>query len=185
MPYIQLASGEKVEIILPREQADRLTRTCFRGRNCRQAGNFFMWPHFSAFIQDSETQGILMSILGELVEEANVQKRHRIELEYRWDIGWDSVMEIDNLESEDIETGEVRDLNKRATALFLPDDLILAPRTNIVTMVLEQKHVNHWRFIIWTMYPGYDVGDLRGDMTELHGFVWLSWSNPGDEESIE
>jgi len=185
MPHIQLDNGGRVEIILPLRQAQRLVGTCFRGPRCRQAGNFFKWRDFSAFIHDPTTQGLLKPELERLVREAYIQSKHRIELGFDEYVGWDSVAHVDDLKSEDIALGKVQRLNRRATALFLPDGLILAPQTKFVTMVLSQEHIGHWRFIIWTMYPGLDVGDLLGDMTELYGFVWLPWSNPGDESGDE
>jgi len=180
MAFFKLNDNTQVEIILPRHQAERLTGTCFRGPQCRQAGNFFRWRFFADFIKDPMVRQCLLSKLQKLVEEANVNKNHRIELKFDADIGWDSVMDINELKPCEMIGEEERQLNRRATAVFLPVGNILAPKTNFVTLVIQQRHVGHWQFKIQTIYPGPDVGQLQGNMTERFGLVWLGWDNPGE-----
>jgi len=179
--FFNLDSGERVEVIMLRHQGARLTSTCFRGQRCQQAGNFFAWNSFRDFLMDPEVRELLVHKLENLVEEGRVQFEHRFELEFSSDVGWDSVMDCNDLTPEDLAMGEERRLNGRATAIFLPDTQILAPRTNIVTMVLRMKHDKHWKFTIGTMYPGLDCGKLEGgNLTETRGLVWMSWTNPGE-----
>lgn len=180
MPYLNLVSGERVEVVMTKEGGGRLAGTCFRGTDCRQAGNFFQWPYFSAFIEDEDVQDKLKLKLAALVANASVNHHHRFELEFSHDIGWDSVMEVKDLTDEDLASCETRKLNRRASALFLPDGKILAPKTNVLTMVVGQRHKQHWQFIIRTIYPGYDIGTMAGDMTQRFSFVWMPWSNPGE-----
>lgn len=180
MPYLNLASGERVEVVMTKAGGERLTGTCFRGTDRRQAGNFFQWPYFSAFIEDEEVRGKLKLKLAVLVASANANRPHRFELELSHDIGWDSVMDVKDLTEEDLASCETRELNRRASALFLPDGKILAPKTNVLTMVVSQYHKKHWQFVVRTIYPGHDVGTMAGDMTQRFGFVWIAWSNPGE-----
>lgn len=179
--YFNLANGTRVEVVMPREQGLRLSGTCFRGRRCRQAGNFFAWDNFRDFLTDPEVRRLLIAEFERLVALAQVNKRHRVELEFARDIGWDSVLSRDSLEPGDMEVCELREINARTKAMFLPSGHIDAPRTNIVTMALRMFHDSHWKFVIGTMYPGHDCGELRGkNLTDERGLVFLHWSNPGE-----
>ena len=179
--FFDLNNGTRGELIMPREQGERLSGTCFRGHACRQAGNFFAWNNFLEFLKDSDVRQLLTEQLNGLVDERQVNRNHRIELVLKRDVGWDSAVDRDELCQDDLEACEFRQINRRASAMFLPDDRIRAPCTNSVTMVLRMLHDGHWKFIIGTIYPGMDCGELRGDnLTEARGLVFLNWSNPGE-----
>jgi len=180
--YITLSNGEKVQIFLSRIQAERLTGTCFRGKERQLAGNFFRWPHFAAFLKDPEVQERLDEKLIALLNEPIEGREHRIELEFDDVVGWDSVLERSELSKEVLDRCRPRSFNQDACALFVPDGWIPAPKTSVVTVVMRSylHSDGHWKFVIYTIYPGEDVGRLQGDMTERHGLVWLSWRNPGE-----
>jgi hypothetical protein len=176
-----LNNGQVVELVMPNEQAKRLIRTCFRGPNCRQAGNFFAWRNFRDFLEDKELRDLLCYEFERILENPSVNSKHRIEIEFSGKVGWDSVMSGEDLLDEDVASAKIGRLNKRAFALFLPVGQIEAPKTEVVTMVLTMKQNRIWKFIIGTLYPGPDCGELRGDMTKRHNLYWLDWANPGEK----
>lgn len=178
--YFGLRDGSMARIIMPEKQALRLRGTCFRGPHCPKAGNFFAWQNFAEFINDSETRNGLTHVFEYLIKEGGTKKPHRFELFYEKDVGWDSVIATDELTTNDLKSCKLGHLNKRTTALFLPENRILAPRTDVVTMVVTVYQGRYWNFTIRTMYPGPDIGELNGgNLTELDGIVILPWSNQG------
>lgn len=184
--FFTLKNGEKVEVVTAGPTGRRLTCTCFRGSSCRQAGNFFRWSCFGEFISDPFVLSQLLPILKELVKQELVNYSHRHELEFDFDVGWDRIIEFDELTAEQFDTCEELPLNRRGdVALHLPDNLIKAPRTNVLTIVLTMRHIGHWQFGIWDIYPGEDAGEVKGDMSDEHGYIYLRWSNPGEEDDTE
>ncbi len=179
---LQLSNGSIVELIMPKKKGQELTRTCFRGKHCHQAGNFFAWQNFLEFWNDPEVQELLTVELEKLVAKEQPEEDHRIELDFSRDIGWDQMVDQEDLSQDELDACERRDINSRASALFLPDHIMPAPATNVVTMVLNMKHDRHWIFYVCSMNPGVDCGEEpKGDMTKRQKLVWLHWSNPGEE----
>jgi hypothetical protein len=179
--FFDLKNGTRAELIMLPKQGERLADTCFRGRSCRRAGNFWAWNNFRDFLKDPEVRQLLTEQFNQLVDECSDKRNHRIEFEFSHDVGWDSAIDKEDLSPEDLAVCELRSINKHASAMFLPDGRIDAPCTNIVTMVLSMSHNDHWKFTIGTIYPGPDCGRLSGvNLTEGRGLVFLDWSNPGE-----
>lgn len=179
--FFNLRNGVRAEIVMPNGQGERLSGTCFRGKDCHQAGNFFAWNCFREFLQDQEVRALLTQKFEALIAKGSVHVRHRIELELIRAVGWDSAVHVSELDAHELRACTFRSINKRSGAMFLPDGIIHAPRTPFVTMVLSMRHQGHWKFIIGTIYPGEDCGELRGDdLTAEHGLVFMGWSNPGE-----
>jgi len=170
----------KIKVSVPRAQQERMRSTCFRNKEYRLAGNFFAWSRFYHFIQDSEVRLLLEQKLAVLLKEKNVNHTHRFTLELTRDVGWVSVVGIEELNESELTMCERRTLNKRSTALFLPDQIIDSPKTNLVTVIGNLRCLDSWIFIIQSVYPGEDAGELIGDMTNKKGLIWLHWSNPGE-----
>ncbi len=164
---------------MPHQHAQRLKTTCFRGKHCHQAGNFFAWNNFAEFLRDTEVHQLLQTELEELIEQGKTDQHHRIELEFSRNIGWDSCVDKNVLSPDELGACETRPLNKHSCALFVKEGVMDAPITEILTMVVQMIHDIHWKFIIRTIYPGPDCGHLSGNLTEKHSLVFLSWANPG------
>ncbi|MCB9816652.1 hypothetical protein H6786_04625 [Candidatus Nomurabacteria bacterium] len=73
-------------------------------------------------------------------------------------------------------------LNAHAIAWrFRYNSDVLAPLTNEVTLVFsirEQK--NKLIILVHTMYPGADVGELDGDVTDRENVHFFDWDHPGE-----
>jgi len=177
--FFKLFRDVNVELVMPVEQGERLRGTCFRGRQCRQAGNFFAWDDFREFLEDPVARHLLSEHFNRLLRIRNVNVTHRIELRFTQFVGWDSVLTTKELTRYELSMCEWRPLNNRAGALFVQNGR-KAPRTAVVTMALRMCHVGHWKFVIYTMYPGSDCGELQGNLTEERGLVFLDWSTSGE-----
>lgn len=182
MTRFQLESGE-VMLMMSRHHGARLTTTCFRSRTIRRAGNFFVWSSFRDFLNDTVVRTLLAEQFERVASDWEPGRQYRIELSFSSDIGWDSVMCMEDLRKGDLEGSTIQPLNSHAQALFLPLNRIEAPKTDTVTMVVQARETSDFKRLLFvhTIYPGLDCGRLVGDMTEKHGFVWLHWENEGEE----
>lgn len=179
--FFELSNEEKVEILMPRKQAYRLKKTCFRGRGCRRAGNLFAWDCFRDFQEDDEARKLLFDKIEDLIITGQVRKKNRLEIEFSRDVGWDSTISYHKLSASDIAASREKRLNSHTKAMILPMKRggIMAPRTNIVTIVLSMRRKAHWLFTIQTIYPGNDCGGLGGHMTIDKGLYFFDFNHPG------
>ncbi len=182
MVALVVGDNEKGEIFLALAESERVHSTTFRGTSVKKAGNIFKWPTFGRMVKDREFIRKLRKEINKLLEKQIVLGTIRIELEFYHPIAYDSVLHRDDLEPEDLSFCETRLLSpsRDARADFLPLDYILAPQTNIMTLVIDAKKARTWTFIVETVYAEPDCGRLEGNMTEKFGLVWLDWENAGD-----
>jgi hypothetical protein len=179
LTHFSLSNNTVVELVMPRQQGTRLVKRCFSGKNYRMAGNFFAWRDFCSFLEDKEVRNLLSNKFSELV--ARGKGEHRFELSLSRPVGWTSTVEMAKLAPEQFGQATRTQLNNSgAYALFLPQDLVKAPKTNTVTMVVDFIPETA-RFMIRTIYPGQDCGRLEGDMSQRLDLVWLHWNNIGED----
>jgi hypothetical protein len=60
-----------------------------------------------------------------------------------------------------------------------------APLTNKLTVVFEFQLATEDRphlMIVHSLYPGEDIGELSGDITENEGRVFFDWDHPGADD---
>lgn len=173
-----LNSGKVVSIQIPHFQKKRLSQTCFRPTSEPLAGNLLRWNSYEEFISDQEVQRKLSIELSRL-ERCEQRPPFRVEISLETDVGWDSVLEASQVSNDELKESYIKPLNARSCARFLKKDKVAAPLTNIVTLVLSRKR-NSNLYLVQTVYPGPDAGELKGDLTENHGFIFLSWDNRGE-----
>ena len=179
LTHFSLSNNTVVELVMPRWQGARLVKRCFSGKNYRMAGNLFAWRDFCNFLEDQEVRNLLTNKFSELA--ARGKGEYRFELALSRPVGWTSTVEMAKLAPQYLRQTTHSPLNRNgATALFLPQNLVKAPKTNIVTMVVDFVPETA-RFIIRTIYPGHDCGRLEGDMSQRLDLVWLHWDNIGEE----
>lgn len=169
--------GEKnVFVRLPAKQVARLSQTCFREPGSL-AGNFLHWRTPRQFLWRAESR-LREVAFDELAKGEKGQ--FSFELEFEELVGWSSTLELKDLSPK--LTVERRELNQRATALFLlPENKVLAKLTNRVTCVgvLKQGKSSVY-FMLYTLYPGRDVGELLGDVSERENVLFLDWDTRGE-----
>lgn len=170
--------GHSITVIMRTSTAERLEDTCFRGYDNPLAGNFWNWESFREVLDNQAIRSSMLDELDQLYEDDNFNAKYSFSVRCPEMIGWSSTK---------LRTGEVdeelveRRLNKRATAMFIRDLHLPAPLTDWLTFVCELK-MEKGQFptaIVHSLYPGEDLGELKGDMTERTGRIWFDWENPG------
>lgn len=186
MPHtnMTLPSGADLLVIMSRKTVERLSTTCFRGVPKARAGNFFLWNGFIDLIADREiAAGFTAEIqanLDETQDPRNVVSVVSLTLRYHRIVGWSSTVPKDQIPpSCPVKAFEP---SKRACGLLVDDDTLEAPQTHLVTFVCELKYDDDetaWVAIVHSLYPGPDIGNLSGDVSEREGVVFFDWDNPG------
>ena len=173
-----LDDGVPVSIIVPDQTEERLQSTCYRGNSFSRAGNFLHWWSSEGLLRDPELMLYFLEELNQLWSEQAFGTRSVCIVHSDY-VGWESTSPLALYEDEDL---EVFQLNRRAHALRVKLDCthLLAPLTKEVTIVFEFKEgKDRTVAIVHSAYPGFDVGDLSGDVTEREHRVFFDWNHPG------
>ncbi len=181
MAFSQLLRRGRFNVLvkMDKKTVDRLSTTCFRGKALNRSGNFSEWCSIEEVLADVEFRNELLFEFREMAHEEEFGTIS-VEIDCRRPIGWASTAKVAEFRSEDLE--EFR-LNKRSHAMRLKLDRqeIRAPKTSIVTVIVEYKDYGRGPFaIIHSMYPGPDIGQLDGHMTNEQGVVFFDFSHPGE-----
>lgn len=184
-------------VIMRHETCERLATKCFRKTEKPLSGNFAFWNDLLSMWKDADIRSSLLDDVMTAILEANdfPTTTQRLEIDYGSDVGWSSTSRrIDgathnswrspNDEIVDNRLVETFEPNKKSTALRVRLDRtdIKAPLTNRLTIVYELKfEPNHgWVVVIHSVYPGENVGLLRGDVTAREGVVFFDFNHPGE-----
>lgn len=165
-------------VICPIKTKERLQTTCFRGRDQKLAGNFKLWES----VEDMFEGSILNKVTDDVWEqwEHGVFGTHSVTFEMPIHVGWESTVSRDKYSMDDLEDFSP---NKRSSALRIRPGRTehLAPLTRDITIVYQlEEQRGAAKVTIWSMYPGVDIGELDGDITEREGRVFFDWNHPGE-----
>lgn len=174
--FVCRAGSTDFSIHLPAHQSKRVRKHHFKpGANT--AGTFLPKWQSPAMV--------LREIGPELAEDcleyckAGESGEFSVEIEFLEEpVGWSGVVSLDRVCDEWLECFEP---NRRSTAKQVKaESKILAPLTNIVTVVYS-LHFNGGapKVVIHSLYPGQDVGKLKGDITSREGVAFFGWEHPG------
>ena len=182
----KLKLGERtVKVRMSDETAARLAETCFRGPTICAAGNFCRWTRFAQVFGALRTDieaGITDCLDAMLrVEPERKSFDDGLEIEDHQIVGWSGTDRRELYDDEELEGFQP---SKQSTGLRLQAHVgRLAPHTRHVTFVLSFVQVDKWgTWVVHVMsvYPGPDIGKLRGDVTLRTGRIFLGWSLPGE-----
>ena len=185
---------QKTKVKLPTSQVKRLSRTCFRNKE-PLAGNFALWGTFDEMMNDPIIAEMLTNELAAIdFTTHNESSNVRVQLEYPNYVGWSSVCPIKGVSTSDLERFELSGEGKYARhAWQFKDKTQKAPQTRFITIVLHvnRRHKKDLPLIsgtIQTMYPGRDLGPLRGDqdgnVSRNLGVAFYDWQNPGSFDDM-
>lgn len=166
------------KIIVRNETERRLAGTCFRGTPCRCAGNFFYWRSAFELFSDPDFLSTFLDEVGELyaLREFGTSS---FTVNMGNSVGWASTGDLSKFNTDDL---EVFNPNRRSVALKLKTSCIniKAPMTSLVTCVFELRdELSAPVVIVHSIYPGQDIGELKGDVTAREGCVFFDWNHPG------
>ncbi len=100
IPHARIG-GMSVVFVVREKQEDRLSRTCFRGSECRCAGNFFTWKSCDHLFSNT---WIKDSILRDAqIAYVNDCKQNSFCIDFGRDVGWSSTDSIHNYTPGDLD----------------------------------------------------------------------------------
>lgn len=182
----QQYKGLLFRILLPLTQRQRLSKTCFRGSSVRAAGNFRLWDSFESLMADNKVLALFLGQLAETVADLDHRDlvTESFTLNYDSHVGWASTMSLSALPADSKVQGF--SLNKRGRGLKVVDPTVLAPLTTeltfIVSVQLETiRGKRRWLVFVQSVYPGRDIGELRGDVSDREGVVFFDFGTPGGD----
>ncbi|PJA47106.1 hypothetical protein CO172_03075 [Candidatus Uhrbacteria bacterium CG_4_9_14_3_um_filter_36_7] len=185
--------GSLLVIIVSQQTEERLGGTCFRGKCVRKAGNFFRWESLHELFDRHDR---LIDFLAATAQERAVlvddeqgggpgTNRYTVDkfsctFENGGDVGWESTVPRDGYPNWLLERFTP---NRRSVALRIKMEHpeYRAPKTKLITFVCQLVFdaKDGFILIIHSLYPGVDVGELKGDMTGREGRVFFDWNHPG------
>lgn len=185
--HTTLPNGPPCAIVVRQHQIDRMQDKCFRLNGEAAAGNFSQWQTPEQVFEHDGLKALFLEEVAEHIREfggrRHIEQTGSFTLSVPGEfIGWSSTAPRSDYAAADLKEG---DLNRRATALFVREDRqdLKAPRTNAVTFVYELKYelvYGGWIIVVQSMYPGSDVGELKGNVSEREGIAFLGFSHPGE-----
>lgn len=192
--YIEtkLPDGSPALILMRQTTEERLSRTCFRGREVARAGNFSAWDGANHLFGTAHVRKTLLESVQRAVNKDDfADGTFSIEVSFAAPIGWASTTNCVRTAFGSWSPGEAADPrlvetfapNRRSQALRIKLERtdVKAPLTSIATLVCQLKFEldRGWVIIVHSCYPGRDVGKLDGDITERERVVFFDWSHPG------
>ncbi len=165
-------------IIVRNNTEARLRTKCFRGTTIKRAGNFFRWDSAESLFSDQE---VLEQFLEELDDAWQDQDfgTHSVTITHPLFVGWEGTDELIYYSLDDLERF---DLNRKSWGLRVKQERghLLSPKTQELTIVFEFKREKERAVaVIHSLYPGCDVGELIGDVTEREQRVFFDWNHHG------
>jgi hypothetical protein len=183
------------EVIVPKKVERRFGTTCFRGIRHNLAGNFFQWNDAWAFFNDQTVLKFLAEEIQQAIPEMERESRGKnsvcnsFEIEFAHAIGWSST---DTLSNYDVNALEFFEPNRMSIALRVKLNRkdIKAPGTPLATIIYRLRRDMHrygvrYGVRIESMYPGPDIGELRGRISDREECVFFDWNHPGALIKIE
>lgn len=177
--YLEYSVGGKpVALIMRQKTEERLGETCFRGPECRRAGNFFRYRFAEEFFSDSKMQNLFFPEIWKLSGRRDFDT-HSFSLDLKMEIGWESTAPLQNYETHDLEEFTP---NRRSSGLRVKSSKrhLLAPRTSKATIVYELKEeFGKPVVVVHSLYPGVDIGELEFNVTKREQRVFFDFNHPG------
>jgi len=174
------AEGVPIVVLMRDPTEFKLSTKCFRGRECHCAGNFSQWESAQEMFRD---EGLLELLIHDALRSLTSSvSRRRVSLDLGRNIGWSGTDAVSNYNSEDL---EVYRPNWKCTALRVRFGAIhlKAPLTSLVTVIYQIKYEEdrgQFAVVIHSTYPGMDIGEMSGNVTEDRGIVFFGLKHPGE-----
>jgi hypothetical protein len=171
--------GANITILVPLSVRLRLFKTCFRGKHRKLAGNFCLWDWVWSFFSDPLVVDEFVASLEEIRNNQEFGK-WSLTIEHNVPVGWESTDRTELYHNEDLEEFHP---NRKSSALRVRPDRtdLRAPLTNKFTIVFDFhfEKEKHLFVVVRSIYPGVDVGELKGNITAREQRVFFTWDHPG------
>jgi hypothetical protein len=172
--------GKQVNIVMRQVGERSISEKHFKCKNVRCAGNFFKWACIGELFDEQD-------FIDAIFKDASVAfgERHigtsSFSYNFRCPVGWSSTAPIHNFRREDFERFCINKWSSGQRIRRNRTDL-RAPKTDLVTVIYELKDEGEKIVIvIHSLYPGMDIGELKGDVSQREGCVFFDWDHPGED----
>jgi hypothetical protein len=161
---------------------DRLAGKCFRRTQEPLAGNFFTArsiPELLSLDGSRALKELADTIVQTYYGEDGGPGTFSSTVAFDGPVGWASTAPLEQIDAGDLEDFDLNrgSWGKRAR---LGAGLI-APKTNLVTFVYEVRREDQQvAVIIHSVYPGPDIGELKGDVSAREKVAFFDWNHPGE-----
>ncbi len=177
-----LPDNSPVLIIMSNKVSHRLADTCFRGNDQFLAGNFRDWMSMMDMCEDDDFLDPFLQKVQKVADQDRHQKTQRCEVSV-WNldgVGWSSTINRDSVDDSDLKAFDQPEWRSWTVMRVKPEsaDRILAPVTCKVTVAYRLVLDGCWKVIIQSIYPGPDIGRLKGNLTN-QPWAMLDWNHPG------
>jgi len=176
--YFRFVKGIEAMVIVRTPTQVRLAGTCFRGPAHKVGGNFHRWHSVEELLADRNVFTAFCEDVSERIQQDDFQT-HSLCVEYRFPVGWASTAPRKNYLRRDLEKFHP---NRRSSAfrVRLSRTNLLVPETMNLTLVYELKKDDRGiAAVIYSIYPGDDIGELYEDITKREKIVFFDWNHPG------
>lgn len=174
-------SGKPIKLICPRDQLIRMGGTCFRGKGKPLANNFRLWNNMGELLADTKVRKVFSdTILEILTKYLNPNNEYSTMIEYDQPVGWASTISSEQVKKSEVETFYP---NRNSEALRMRDKTAPAPYTHLITFVFRVSvGPTLIKVIVYSVYPGRDVGRLEGHISKRESVVFYPFDNPGTDD---
>lgn len=179
---VWLRDGSPGRLIVPNIVRARLSRTCFRGREVRCAGNFSAFAtSVDLFHHRGVTQQLLASVQEDVSEDDEMEGKSSVTISTDRPVGWASTNPRILYPPNALEMYRPRNRNFHGLRVRTTRADLLAPRVSCLTVVYTWQFnpTDGWLIFVGSIYPGEDIGELEGDITAREGVVFFDWDHPG------
>jgi hypothetical protein len=176
-----IINHKPVVVIVRHDTESRLAKTCFRGPHLKVAGNFSSWANCGELFKN---RFIVSELVNDAREALRVNERtNSVTIALENLCGWSGTDGLGKYNHRALERFEP---NRRSFAWRVRTHRrdLLAPRTHILTVVYELKEEadkDQIAVIVHSIYPGSDIGELVGDITQREKRIFFDWNHPGAE----
>jgi hypothetical protein len=179
MKYIEYDSGGISVLIVCHSYKERiLSRISFQGKEKHFAGNFHKWKTLEDMLSDTLVRDGFTNKINELIS-SHALGAHSVTITCPSNVGWESTTPLDGFRAEELETFKPSAYNY---ALRLIKHGREAPETNQATIIFTLTRKNgELRATIDSVYPGTNIGILKGDITKQTGRVFYAEEHPGTQ----
>jgi len=180
---IKLPCGQLVKVAMNDFVEKKRLATRFRGKTVAKSCNFSMWENPDEVFAEKFVRREILVLCERLFFENEAEITESICIECPTIIGWDATAPVENYNQDDLEHFDMP--NGKSCALRVKTDRVhlRAPRTKMLTIICEfvRREGKLPRLNIVSMYPGVDIGDLEGNITEREKRVLFDFDHPGEE----
>jgi hypothetical protein len=177
MYITKTVAGKQVALIVRYATEERLATTCFRGKTKNLAGNFFRWENVGELFREQIVIDAFLKEIETALTDDSLS--NSVCIEFGAPIGWTGTDHVQKYHHECLEKFTP---NRKSYALRVKTDRsdLAAPRTSLLTIVYEiRPEEDQTCIIIHSIYPGKDIGELKGDITARESCVFFDWNHPG------